>query len=216
MSKIISCCPVVAEEYMHLIPIDALPTQDPLGAAHKARVMWIQESESQVHMLHGRQVLKSGNRYNDLSGYLTSVEQAWREAHRLAEHYELSENSFQSIEVRVHIYRIPVIDPNESLTRLHWDKLHNNRQYELLTGRWCQLRLSRLQNQDVLLADSSAIVPLKQQVFAESQLAWTSKTGRKNPAESLLQFKQDWDFTARPRGRDYVDDWQRLVSNGAA
>lgn len=197
MAKFISCCPVALEQQVLLVASDQLTCADSLNNAQRARIAWIQESESNVLMMHGRQVLKYGGHFNDRNGYLTSLVDAYREARQLAEYYELNEDSFESIVVNVRFIRIPVIQTENALIKFSWGQQYN--QYELLDQKWQAFDL----NKHPLV--------IKRETMAENIVAWSSKTDMQKSRDVLFDFCERWDFSKRPRKH-----YGRAIANNIA
>lgn len=185
MAKIISCCPSALEQQVLLVPAEQLTQADSLNNAQRARIAWIQESESNVLMLHGRQVLKYGGHFNDRNGYLSSLVDAYREARQLTEYYELNESSFESIVVQVRFIRIPVISPDNNPIKFSWRQPY--RQYELLDHHWQAFDLKKHP------------LVIKREVLAEGICAWSSKSDLHKSRDVLHDFRANWDFSKRSR-----------------
>lgn len=187
MAKFISCCPVALEQQVLLVAANQLTCADSLNNAERARIAWIQESESSVLMLHGRQVIKYGSNFNDRNGYLTSLVDAYKEARQLADYYELNEDSFESIVVNVRFIRIPVIQPDDSPIKFSWRQQY--RQYELMDHHWQAFDL----NKHPLV--------IRREIHDDNIVAWSSKQDLKQSRDVLHAFHERWDFSKRPRRR---------------
>lgn len=187
MAKFISCCPVALEQQVLLVAADQLTCADSLNNAERARIAWIQESESNVLMMHGRQVLKYGGHFNDRNGYLTSLVDAYREARQLADYYELNEDSFESIVVNVRFIRIPVIQSENTSIRFSWRQQYQ--QYELMDQTWQAFDL----NKHPLI--------IRRETIEEDVVAWSSKRDLKQSRDVLFDFRERWDFSKLPRRR---------------
>ena len=148
-------------------------------------VSWLQEAEASVLMVHGRQVLRYGGVFNDRNGYLTSLEDAFREARQLASCYELNEHSFESVIVELRFIRIPVLAPNKPPLKLAWNSEHPYFQYDLVDN----LAILNKQGEPTYL---------KREVVEENVCAWSSKEHMSISRETLYNFRQHWDFTLKP------------------
>lgn len=185
MAKFISCCPSALEQQVLIIPAEQMTQANALDNAQRRRIAWIQESESNVLMRHGRQVLKYGGHFNDRNGYLSSLTDAYREARQLAEYYELTDMSFESIVVHVRFIQVPVICADNHPIKFSWRQPY--RQYELLDHRWQAFDLSKHP------------LVIKRQIIAQDICAWSSQTDLKNSRSVLHNFRETWDFSKRPR-----------------
>ncbi len=198
MAKFISCCPVALEQKVLLVAANQLTDPNALTQAQPRTLSWVQESESSVLMMHGRQVLKYGSRFNDRNGYLTSVTDAYREARQLAEYYELDKDSFESIIVNVRFIRIPVFENQEQQVRFSWRQTY--RQYEVVDQHWQAFDLKK----HPLL--------IRREIHAENITAWSSKQHMHNSRDALHDFREYWDFSQPPRRR-FTSSTQRFITS---
>jgi len=198
MAKFISCCPVALEQKVLLVAANQLTDPNALAHAPTHTLAWIQESESCVLMMHGRQVLKYGSRFNDRNGYLTSLTDAYREARQLAEYYELDQDSFESIIVSVRFIRIPVFQIQDSNVRFSWRQTY--RQYELLDQTWQAFDT----NKHPLL--------IRRETLADNVTAWSSKLHMHNSRDTLHNFRERWDFS-KPSRRRYTAAANRFATS---
>ncbi|EAT12856.1 hypothetical protein HF888_02550 [Bermanella marisrubri] len=187
MKKLLSCCPVAKEEFLHLIPRDFQfqPGRD--MSAWQAKVWWLQESQAQVCMMRGKQLMAYGGIYTDREGYLSSVDQAYRECKQMVASYSLTERSMDSVQIRVDIRQIPVFPLFSKPVKFSWDKHNPWHQYEQVAGYW-----NELEHPDQPISPKNLVRPINIHTLLQEHVIWHSKLPQKEHMSVLEKFKECW------------------------
>jgi len=193
MKKLLSCCPVARDETLHLIPNDFQFVPGKNVSAWHAKVWWLQESSAQVCMMRGKQLMAYGGHYEDRDGYLSSVDQAYRECRQVMASYKLTEDSIDSLQIRVEMVQIPVFPLFAEPIKFSWDKRNPWRQYDQVAGYW-----SELQYPDQPISPKNVIRPVKVQTLLQDHVIWHSRLPQKEQLEVIETFKSCWHIETAP------------------
>lgn len=202
MKKILSCCPIAAYETMHLVPADFMFQPGKAVSALTAKVCWLQETEASVLLCHGEQVAMYGGRYGDSDGYLSSVDQAFREAKQLLQSYQLTSVSRDNIRIEVNIVRTPVFEMFSQDIKFSWDKNTNWRQYDRIANNWMEI-----QHPDEPISNRNMVRPIKPATVLEQEMIWSSRMDPEDHLDTIRNFKDKWTFE-EPVNLELVPEYQ--------
>ena len=187
MKKILSCCPIAAYETMHLVPANFQFQPGKAVSALTAKVCWLQETEATVLLCHGDQVALYGGRYGDREGYLSAVDQAFREGKQLINSYQLDSKSRDNIRIEVSIVRTPVFELFSQDIKFSWDKQANWRQYDRVAHDWMQI-----QYPDQPISNHNLVRPIKPVAMLEQEVIWSSRLDPSQHLDTIRDFKDKW------------------------
>jgi hypothetical protein len=109
MDKHNSICPVIRDEEMRLFERFVVGDTFQFLPFTK-RILWLRESETKIVLRHDENVLSNRSTLNDFYGYLTSLEEAVKDAKRLANEFAIGVGDRLSVDLFLQISEIPVME----------------------------------------------------------------------------------------------------------
>ena len=193
MKKWLTCCPVAKAQTLQLIPVDFQFQPGKPVSAWEAEVEWVQESESTVCLTLGNEIVKFGGRYTDREGYLSSVDEAFRESRHLMNVHDINAFTPQGIQIQVDIIQTPVLKLFSKEVKFSWDKHAHWRQYDLVADSWCEL-----QHPNQPISPKNVIKPIKKKILLQKHVAWHTKMPINLYIEAIEKFKANWTVGLSP------------------
>jgi hypothetical protein len=187
MKKLLTCCPVADTENLNLIPRDFQFQPGHPISAFDAQVHWIQESEARVCITQGAELASYNGRYTDREGYLSSLDQAYRECRHLMEINELNAFSPNGLQIQVDVFRTPVFDLFSRDIKFSWDKHTNWKQYDVVAEDWCEIQFP-----DQAISSKNVVKPIKRKIMLSKHLVWHSKLPINEHMDAITEFKEKW------------------------
>ena len=207
MKKILSCCPIAAFETMHLVPANFQFQPGKAVSALTAKVCWLQETEATVLLCHGEQVAKYGGRYGDTEGYLSAVDQAFRESKQLINSYQLNSKSRDNIQIQVSIVRTPVFELFSQDIKFSWDRNANWRQYDRVAHDWMQI-----QYPDQPMSNHNVVRPVRPMIMLDQKTIWSSRLDESQYLDTVRDFKDKWTVN-EPIDLEFQNEQQHVKSS---
>ena len=187
MKKLLTCCPIAETEHLNLIPSNFQYQPGHPVSAFNAEIHWVQESEARVCITQGSEIASYSGRYTDREGYLSSVDQAYRECKHLMDVNELNAFSPNGLQIQVDVFRTPVFDLFSRDIKFSWDKHTHWRQYDVVAEDWCEL-----QTPDAPISPRNMVKPMKRKMLVSKNLAWHSKLPINEHMDAINDFKEKW------------------------
>lgn len=155
--------------------------------AFEKEITWLRETETQMEILHGGQVLQQGGCYTDFYGLMTSMRDPLDDVASVMQRYKVGPESSLEVRVRCTVSEQPVLTSDETRA-LDVKEASVRKHYFALPSGW-SLKVEE---------DGETRWPRLGSVEVAKTVVWSNKFSELENAEALSTFQAKWAITQEP------------------